>query len=71
MITWDNAALLCALLACLMRLLDHPQVSGALSSLTLVFAVIGQRAHRRRERAVLASLARRPTDRPAIAGDVS
>ena len=71
MITWDNLALLCALLACLLRLWDRHQASGVFSSLTLLCAVLARRAQRRRERAALAALARGAGDRAAVAGDAA
>jgi hypothetical protein len=51
LLTWDNCALACALLAVLMRLVDSPRASGIASSLALLCATIGQwSAHRRRQR---------------------
>jgi hypothetical protein len=42
LITWDNCALIAALAACVLRLLDHPKAGGIASSLALLLAVCGQ-----------------------------
>jgi hypothetical protein len=60
MLSWDNLMLATACLAVLARLFDHPQISGVLGTMTLVFGALGQRAANRARRAALATQAASP-----------
>jgi hypothetical protein len=64
----DLVALLCALAALWCRYRAYPESSALLSACSLAAGWGSQLVARRRREAVLASLAGRPTDRPAVAG---
>jgi hypothetical protein len=46
MITWDNAAVALAVVACLLRLADRPRAATITSSLSVLAATLGQWAAR-------------------------
>jgi hypothetical protein len=59
---FDDLSLFCAVLAVATRLYDRFQIAGILSTLSLFFATLGQRAAHRRRRPALTRSAGRTAD---------